>query len=398
MDPLTAILFLLGSYLVGSLSPSYFLARILHDMDIREQGTRNAGTVNAFKVLGLGPGLLTALFDLSKGLLVMYLASLVGGSHFFIHLAGVTAILGHVYPFYIHFKGGQGIATATAILIYYLILFYTREWLPWESLALLALSTLIFAYITKIGEVVGTVILPVLAIIVLTLSDPQDYQLYLISIIAYIVFINILNIKQFHLLPHSPTFRKNEITWRLFIRPFATLFLITYVKADKRAVLILVGGVLFCFLFLDIVRLSSRRINLFLFQFVRQLYKPKERMQPSSITYFLAAVFFTILFSDRGIAILAISFLIFGDLFSKFFGLHFGRHQLFGKSLEGTLAHLNACLLAGYIFLHFMQIPAYVLISGALIASVVELLPLALDDNLSVPLLSALGMYIFQAL
>lgn len=398
MDPLTAILFLQGSYLVGSLSPSYFLARMLHKVDIREQGTKNAGTVNAFKVLGLGPGFLTALFDLSKGLLVMYLASLAGGSHFFIHLAGVTAILGHVFPFYIHFKGGQGIATATAILVYYLILFYTKEWLPWESLALLALSTLLFAYSAKIGEVVGAVILPVLAVFVLTLSEPRDYQLYLISMIAYIVFINILNIKQFHLLSRSSMFRKNEISWRLFVRPFAVLFPISYLRADKRTVLALVAGILLCFLFLDLVRLSSQRINLFLFQNVRQLFKSKEQMQFSSITYFLAATFLTIMFFDRSIAILAISFLIFGDLFSKFFGLHFGRHKLFEKSLEGTLAHFNACLLVGYVFIHFMQIPAYVFVAGALIASVVELLPLVVDDNLSVPLLSALGMNILQSL
>lgn len=398
MDPLAAVLFLQGSYLVGSLSPAYLLARILRNVDIREHGTKNAGTVNAFKVLGLGPALLTALFDLSKGLLVMYLASLAGGSHFFIHLVGITAILGHVFPFYIHFKGGQGIATATAILVYYLILFYTREWLPWESLLLLVLFTLSISYIAKIGEIVGSIILPTLAIFILVLSEFREFQLYMLSIITYIVFINILNIKHFQLLPIIPESKKQEINWRFFTRPFTVVVLIFYLRTDKRSTLILVAGIFFCFFLLDFIRLLSKKTNLFMFQKIKHLYKLKELKRISSITSYLGAIFATVLIFDRDIALLAISFLIFGDLFSKFFGLYFGRHKIFGKSLEGSLAHLNACLIAGYIFIQFIPIPVPIFLAGALVASVVELLPLAVDDNLSVPLLSALGMYILQAL
>jgi glycerol-3-phosphate acyltransferase PlsY len=56
MNLLTTVSVILGSYLLGSVNPAYFLGRILKKIDIREHGTKNAGTVNAFKVLGLGPG------------------------------------------------------------------------------------------------------------------------------------------------------------------------------------------------------------------------------------------------------------------------------------------------------------------------------------------------------
>lgn len=55
-------------YFLGSLSPSYILGRVLRGIDIREHGDGNAGTVNAVKVLGLLPGILTGLVDISKGI------------------------------------------------------------------------------------------------------------------------------------------------------------------------------------------------------------------------------------------------------------------------------------------------------------------------------------------
>ncbi len=82
MNPLSCILLLQLGYLIGSLSPSYFLGKVLYSVDIRELGTKNAGTVNAYKVLGLGPAIMTIVFDLSKGLLVMHTAYLLGAPLF----------------------------------------------------------------------------------------------------------------------------------------------------------------------------------------------------------------------------------------------------------------------------------------------------------------------------
>ena len=59
------LLCLPAGYLLGSVSPSYILGKIIKGIDIREHGTKNAGTVNAYRLLGLWPAVLTAVYDLS---------------------------------------------------------------------------------------------------------------------------------------------------------------------------------------------------------------------------------------------------------------------------------------------------------------------------------------------
>lgn len=389
------LLIIFGGYLVGSLSPSYILGRILKKIDIRRVGTKNAGTMNTYKILGLGPAIFTGIFDLSKGLLVMYLAYLLGASPLIIHLAGFAAILGHVFPFYLNFRGGQGVAIAAAMLIYYLVLFYIRAWLPWESLIFLTFCVFSFSYIGKKGEIVGSVVLPSIGIFVLIFSSHQQQQLFILSIIVYILLIEFMNIRNRKLLAlHTPK-AKAEMNWRLYLRPLAVLLLVSYLKTDRKETLILTGGIVIFFLLLDLIRLFSKRINVFVFKNIKNLYKSKEYKKFSSITIFLFATFLTILLFDEAIAILAVSFLIFGDFFSKFFGIQFGRTKIFEKTLEGSLAHFNACLLSGYILLHFVPIPLPIFLVGALVASLSEVLPLGVNDNFSVPLLSASAMYAF---
>lgn len=396
MSPLSYIILLQLGYLIGSLSPSYFLGKVLHSVDIRELGTKNAGTVNAYKVLGLGPAIMTIIFDLSKGLFVMHTAYLLGAPPILVHLTACAAILGHVFPFYLNFRGGQGVATATAILIYYLGMFCVNRWLPLESLVFLAFCVFSFLYITKIGEFIGSVILPVLGISILVFSPSQEYSFFILSIIGYIWFIDMLNIHNNKLLPVFSKKIKHEINWRLFIRPAAILLAIYYLNNTKREALMLTGILTLIFLLLDFTRLLSKKINTFFFKKIKDLYKPKEYKKFSSMTNFLVAIFITFLLFEKSIAILATLFLIFGDFFSKFFGIYFGRTQIFQKSLEGSLAHFNACLLVGYLFLHFVSVPITVYLAGAFVATCTELLPMGIDDNLSVAILSASAMSAFQ--
>lgn len=396
MGPLSFILFLQGGYLIGSLSPSYILGKILKNVDIREIGTCNAGTMNTYKVLGLGPAIITALFDLTKGLFVMYVASLCGASPFFVHLVGFAAVLGHVFPFYIHFKGGQGVATATAILIYYLVIFYTKEWLPWESLLLLSICAFSVGYIAKIGEIVGSVVLPILAIFIVVLSPYKEYKLFILSVILYILFINILNIREFKLIPLSSIEVRREFNWRFTMRPLAVLLPVYYLNHSKKEALALIGTIAAFFLLLDLIRLYWKKANLFFFKNIKEFYKSREYRKFSTITFFMVASFLTIFLFEKNIAILAVSYLIFGDFFSKFFGLPFGRTKIFNKSLEGSLAHFNACLLSGFIFLHFLSLPLSIYLTGVLVASLAEVLPLRINDNFSVPLFSASSMFLLQ--
>ena len=105
-----AILVLLGCYLIGSISGAYFLSRLFRHKDIRDEGSGNAGTTNAIRVMGKKLGYATFAIDVVKGAVVMaFLAPMLDES---IRLfAGLFVVLGHDFPFYLGFRGGKGIAT-----------------------------------------------------------------------------------------------------------------------------------------------------------------------------------------------------------------------------------------------------------------------------------------------
>lgn len=385
-------LILAASYAVGSISPSYILGRLLKKIDIREHGDGNAGTVNTYRLLGTIPAAATALFDLSKGLLMMAAARALGAPPLLVHLAGCAAIIGHVFPFYLRFRGGQGVAVATAILLAYLTLFIVRGWMPWTALVPLAVVTVSFALIARKGEVVAVVVLPILALLILVFSNQPTYEAFLLSVIAYIVLISVLNIRRDRVFELKTKKAREEINWRLFLRPLAVILIIDAVGPGRKASILLIGGVALFFLLLDLVRLISKNVNLFLFQKIKALYKSREAKKFSSITIFLLAAFLALLVFDRTIAVPAIGYLIFGDFFSKFFGILYGRTRVFQKTLEGSLAHFNACLVAGVVLHHVLPLPLPVAMGGALAATIAECLPLGVDDNFSVVFISAAAM------
>jgi glycerol-3-phosphate acyltransferase PlsY len=118
------------SYLLGSIPSSIWVGRIYKGIDIREHGSGNPGTTNTFRMLGWKAGVVVGLIDLFKGfvsaLYVSQLAYLVGDGPVTIPawdldsslqiIAGVSAVIGHMFPLYAKFKGGKGVLTAAGML------------------------------------------------------------------------------------------------------------------------------------------------------------------------------------------------------------------------------------------------------------------------------------------
>lgn len=182
---------LLG-YLIGSMSPAYLLGKLLKGIDIREHGDGNAGGMNVYYVLGLKPAMVTVIFDLSKGLISMYIASLLGASAIFIHLTGIAAVAGHVFPFYLRFKGGKGIGTGLGILFYYVYLMLKNQWLSFYWLIIYIVGIILLYLITRKREIVGLVALPLLLIIIFLSSPFNLITIFAGLIIMYVFFINFL--------------------------------------------------------------------------------------------------------------------------------------------------------------------------------------------------------------
>lgn len=110
---------IVGGYLIGTLSPSYFMGRA-HGYDIREKGSGNAGASNTLLVVGKLSGVLCALLDISKAVFAIWLAgTLFPELTYGFAVTGVSCILGHVFPFYLKFRGGKGVACLAGMVLAY---------------------------------------------------------------------------------------------------------------------------------------------------------------------------------------------------------------------------------------------------------------------------------------
>jgi glycerol-3-phosphate acyltransferase PlsY len=108
---------LLAAYLLGSISASYVAGR-LAGVDLRQHGSRSLGATNVWRVLGPRYAVPAGLFDIAKGTVAALLLGRAVGDQTLMPLAaGGAAILGHVFPVFLRFKGGKGVATAAGVLL-----------------------------------------------------------------------------------------------------------------------------------------------------------------------------------------------------------------------------------------------------------------------------------------
>ncbi len=377
------ILSVLLGYLIGSFLPAYIFGR-LKGIDIRQVGQRNAGTANTFFTLGLYAAIPTGIIDLSKGLLSMWVAYKLGASFTFIQIAGFSTILGHVFPFYLRFKGGQGVATSIGILFYYLYFYINIHAIYLSDILFLLVIVLLIWSAAREGPVVGIIVLPLFAYS-LVRNAPRFYlNPFLISIITYIFSINLINtIDRKLFVIRDKEFKRHM--WRTILRPAAVVFVFYYLNTDKVSTLYLIGSVTAVFLLLDLTRLFIKRGK----DALRFMFKEREGKTFSSMTTFLIASFIIILLFKKDIAILSILFLITGDIFSKIFGLSFGKHRIFqNKSVEGSTAFLAGALIVSFISIPYLDIPWLIMLAGSITATIVEMLPMGIDDNFTVGIIS----------
>jgi glycerol-3-phosphate acyltransferase PlsY len=124
MSVIKLLLTLLLSYLLGSVATAVWVGKIFHGVDVREHGSGNAGATNVIRVLGWKTGVPVLLIDVLKGWVAAMLPvffNLVGeGTALLINyqiLAGICAVLGHIFPLFTGFRGGKGVATIFGVLL-----------------------------------------------------------------------------------------------------------------------------------------------------------------------------------------------------------------------------------------------------------------------------------------
>jgi glycerol-3-phosphate acyltransferase PlsY len=194
---------ILVAYLIGAVLPADLLARS-RGLDIRCVGTGNPGASNAFAVLGPLAGTLTTAYDMSAGLLAMGIAWGLGVSEAWVYAAGAAAVVGHVFPVFFRFRGGQGMAASAGMIIVGVLFALWRGWLTLPGLVLLAVIALAVIAATHSGKLTGLVVLPILAFELLLRIEDRQFVTFVCALCAWVVAVQILLVRRERLEAFGP--------------------------------------------------------------------------------------------------------------------------------------------------------------------------------------------------
>lgn len=117
-------LYIIIAYFLGSIPTAVWIGKSKFGIDIREQGSKNAGATNTFRVLGKRAGIIVLSIDIVKGLVAVLIPFISGYSDWrsdaLINIqltCGIIAVAGHIFPLFAKFKGGKGVATSLGIIL-----------------------------------------------------------------------------------------------------------------------------------------------------------------------------------------------------------------------------------------------------------------------------------------
>jgi len=381
-------------YFLGSVLPGYLLPLWMKNVDIRTLGDGNPGTINVKRSIGLSLALVIVAYDLTKGLLAMFIAYRVfKAPGYVVDLSGFAAILGHKFPFYLEFRGGRGIATTVGIFIF-LLAEVTAESIPTQDIiaALCYMGTyaILMMAATHDDDFLAVTLLPIaggiLAFYVRSFSE-LALVIALIGMISYEGSKNLRH-KMFVLAKDRRTL------WRIFARSLAMLVIFLGLFISKEAVLLVVGSLLFLFFAIDVLRMTIPRLETVLHGEVLKdvkLLQEQEKGTISSYTIFLLGVFLSLLLFRPPVTYATLGFLSIGGMTARIVDINYGKTRLFKKSkttLQASLAFLGVCLSVAYFLWIAKILSLWIGLIGACVATLAEIFPSQLDDDLSVPVVS----------
>jgi glycerol-3-phosphate acyltransferase PlsY len=183
------------AYLIGSIPSAVWIGRTFYDTDVREYGSGNAGATNTFRVLGYRAGVVVLIMDVLKGFVAVKLAYFIGDydpnlPELFIdyQLAlGVCALFGHIWPVYVGFRGGKGVATMLGILLA----------VHWQAALLCTAIFLIMLFITgyvSLSSMMSGIMFPV--VIMIFYSTNSSINIFSLAVAILVLITHQRNIER----------------------------------------------------------------------------------------------------------------------------------------------------------------------------------------------------------
>jgi dolichol kinase len=171
-------------------------------------------------------------------------------------------------------------------------------------------------------------------------------------------------------------------------------FPILALLVPKGTLLITLGAVTILFIIAEAARFTLPRLNQWIVSRLGTMLKGEERRRPTGATFLLLGSLVVFLLFEKDIAVTSLLFVAIGDLTASVVGRKYGKLTLLdGKTLEGSLACLASCLTIGLIMMFFGQsVTISMVLYGAACATLLEMTPLPIDDNFTIPISSAIAM------
>ena len=184
------------AYLLGSISFSVIFGKKFAGIDVREQGSKNAGATNTLRTAGKKAAIFTLICDILKGVVAVLIGFIVGlwfeniDKSLLVQIAGICVVLGHIFPVFFKFKGGKGVATSLGVLLI----------INWQiGLICLVFAAVIMALTRMVsaGSILAAVLFPVLTIFIHQNYLVQgNYIVFGVILAAMVIILHRTNIQR----------------------------------------------------------------------------------------------------------------------------------------------------------------------------------------------------------
>lgn len=182
------------AYLIGSVNFSVIISKKIAGFDLREKGSKNAGTTNMLRTVGKKAAAITLICDILKGVVAVIIAKLLAGNineAIATQVAAIGVVIGHTFPIFFEFKGGKGVATSIGILLV----------MNWQiGLICLSYGIVIIALtrMVSLGSISAAILFPILTIFISEhyIAEGANFTVFGILIAVIILFNHRANIKR----------------------------------------------------------------------------------------------------------------------------------------------------------------------------------------------------------
>lgn len=193
---ITYILIGIIAYLIGSISFSVIISKKMAGFDVREKGSKNAGSTNVLRTVGKKAAIITLICDILKGVVAVLIAYIVGkfvkdiDRAILVQIAALCVVIGHTFPIFFNFKGGKGVATSLGIVL-------LLNWQIGLICLVFALILMILTRMVSLGSISAAILFPVLTIFITeNYLVEGNYIVFGILLAVFVVYNHRANVKR----------------------------------------------------------------------------------------------------------------------------------------------------------------------------------------------------------